>query len=162
MRRASAFPLRVRFEVILMDHNYTHFGAESRSLRPHYTQLYTPPYDLDGCPPWRTRTRMHMGSLLTCRPRFSQVGLGRVDTKHAPHPLGNYNQFQGFVYVSIRMTLLFHGYGFNLARALRVGVDHENSCSFLERAILCRRANVAEFGRIRAFVASAPDSAESG
>ena len=120
MRRASAFPLRVRFEVILMDHNYTHFGAESRSLRPHYTQLYTPPYDLDGCPPWRTRTRMHMGSLLTCRPRFSQVGLGRVDTMHAPHPLGNHNQFQGFVYVSIRVTLLFQGFGFNLARTLRV------------------------------------------
>lgn len=32
---------------------------------------------------------MHVGSLLTCRPRFDQVGLGAVQTRHDPHPLGN-------------------------------------------------------------------------
>lgn len=47
---------------------------------------------------------MHVGSLLTCRPRFSQVGLGAVHTRHDPHPLGNNDSFQGSVYASYVMT----------------------------------------------------------
>ena len=47
---------------------------------------------------------MHVGSLLTCRPRFSQVGLGAVHTKHDPHPLGNHDSFPGSVYASYVMT----------------------------------------------------------
>jgi hypothetical protein len=47
---------------------------------------------------------MHVGSLLTCRPRFSQVGLGAVHTRHDPHPLGNNDSFQGSVDVSYVMT----------------------------------------------------------
>ena len=31
----------LRREVILMDHDYTNFGAQSRSLYPHYTRLHT-------------------------------------------------------------------------------------------------------------------------
>ena len=47
---------------------------------------------------------MHVGSLLTCRPRFSQVGLGAVHTRHDPHPLGNNDSFQGSVDASYVMT----------------------------------------------------------
>ena len=73
-----------------------YFGAQSHSLRPHYPQLDTPPCGLTS----RLGVHgveMHLGSLLTCRPRFSQVGLEMRLQVRIPHPLGNVDQFQRFV-----------------------------------------------------------------
>jgi len=38
------FPLDYRLRDILFVHDYTHFGAQSRGLRPRYTRLRTAPY----------------------------------------------------------------------------------------------------------------------
>ena len=50
-RGSRRLSLSLRREFILSDHNYTNFGAQSRSLHPRYTRLHT---------------LLHAGSLRTC------------------------------------------------------------------------------------------------
>ena len=83
---------------------YRFRGSTTQPISSLHPASYTPLRPCRLSSPSTSGTEMHVGSLLTCRPRFSQVGLGAVHTRHDPHPLGNNDSFQGSVDASYVMT----------------------------------------------------------